>query len=124
MVVEVNGNPRSVKRFELRKIGKSFLNDVLERGPGPTGSGIEPTRHDLAMDQLNIAIAQENILRGLRREGVVTTLVKEIDGELLDAIQTTVVQMIGEAGDVKNADLAVACDLLPVVDPRRDDLSE
>jgi hypothetical protein len=38
------------------------------------------------MHQLDIPIAQENVLWGFRREGVVPTLVKEFDGELLDAI--------------------------------------
>jgi hypothetical protein len=43
------------------------------------------------MHQLNITIAQENVLWGFRRERVVSTLVKEIDGELLDAIRTAMV---------------------------------
>ena len=73
---------------------------------------------------MNIPIAQENILRGLWREGVVSTLVKECDGELLNSIRTAMVGVMGKAGDIEDAEFPVARNLLPVVDPRRDDLSE
>jgi len=76
------------------------------------------------MHQLNIPIAQENVLWGLWREGVVSTLVKESDGELLNATRTAMVEVIGEAGDIENTEFPVAHNLLPVIDPRRDDLSE
>ena len=48
------------------------------------------------MHKLNITIAQENILWGLRRERVVSTLVKETDGELLDAIRTAMLEVISK----------------------------
>ncbi len=73
------------------------------------------------MHQLNIAIAQENVLWGFRRERVVPTFVEEFDGELLDAIRTAMVKVMCEAGDIKDTELPVACNLLPVIDPRRDD---
>ena len=76
------------------------------------------------MHQLNIPIAQENVLRGLWCEGVVSTLVKESDGELLNAIRTAMVEVMCEAGDIENTEFPVARNLLPVIDPRRDDLSE
>jgi hypothetical protein len=55
-VVEVDGNP-CIQRFEPWEIGKSFLDNVFERWPGPTCSGVEPTGHYLTMHQLNIPIA-------------------------------------------------------------------
>ena len=73
-VLEVDGN-LCIQRFELLEIGKSFLDNVFERGSGPTGAGVEPTGHDLTMHQLNITIAQENVLWGLWREGVVCVCV-------------------------------------------------
>ena len=76
------------------------------------------------MYQLNIAIAQENVHWGLWHEGVVPTLVKESDGVLLKAIQTAMVEVIGKTGDIKNTEFLVAHIPLPVIDPRRDDLSE
>ena len=76
------------------------------------------------MHQLNIPIAQENVLRGLWREGVVSTLVKESGGELLNAIQTAMVEVMGKAEDIKNTEFPVTRNFLPVIDPRRDDLSE
>ncbi len=72
------------------------------------------------MYQLNITIAQENVLWGLWREGVVPTLVKESDGELLNAIRTAMVEVIGETGDIENTEFPVARNPLPVIDPRRD----
>ena len=76
------------------------------------------------MHQLNIPIAQENVLRGLWREGFVSTLVKESDGERLNAIRTAMVKVMGEAGDIENTEFPVERNFLPVINPRRDDLSE
>ena len=70
------------------------------------------------MYQLNITIAQENVLWGLWREGVVPTLVKESDGELLNAIRTAMVEVMCEAGDIEDTELPVAGNPLPVIDPR------
>ncbi len=76
------------------------------------------------MYQLNIMIAQENVVWGLWREGVVPTLVKESDGALLNAIRTAMVEVIGETGDIENTEFPVARNPLPVINPRQDDLSE
>ena len=122
-LVKVDGNP-CVKRCKFREVQKSFLDDVFERRSGPTGAGIDPTRDDLSMYQLNIPVAQENVLWGLRRKGIVFTLVQEVDCEGLNTVRTTIVVFICKPGDIKNAELLVACNFLPVVYPRQYDLSE
>ena len=67
----------SIKGCELRDMGNSLLDNVFDRRAGTTRASILPACQDLSMDQLDIPITEEKVLRGLRGEGIVAALMEK-----------------------------------------------
>jgi hypothetical protein len=86
----------------LWKCLEASVKDAFKRRTGHLSTCVEPALEDLPVELLNLTQTEEDILRRYRvREGLISTVVNERDGEGLDTLLATMIFFGGQAGDIE-----------------------
>jgi len=91
----------------LWKCLEASFQDEFKRRSRHLSTSIRPALEDLPVELLYLTKAYKDVLWGCSvREGLMTTFVNERDGEVLDALQATIIVDGGQAGDIEQANPA------------------
>ena len=100
---------RSREGLQLGKHGDAPFEDSFHGGTGQVCTRNVPALTHLFVKLLNIAIAQEDVLGSLRREGLVSAGMDKRNGELGNTVHVPMVQRGWEARNVEDTQLSLAC---------------
>jgi hypothetical protein len=92
------------KSSQCQKCLEASIQDMFNRRSRDKSSGVVPALEDLPVDLLYLPKAYKNVFwRHSVGEGLITTVVDELDGKLLNPMRAAMVFSGGKTGDIKYA---------------------
>jgi hypothetical protein len=90
------------KSSQCQKCLEASIQDMFNRRSRDQSSGVVPALEDLPVDLLYLPKAYKDVFwRHSDGKGLITTVVDELDGKLLNPMRAAMVFSGGETGDIK-----------------------